>query len=98
MNGPDLVGRHQDSSERLDLLTALVRLPHAYRTPCAAHPETWFSKDTGSILTAVRGCQGCPVRWQCLDAAHAQGEEHGVWGGVLFPHARRPSEGAEGAH
>lgn len=29
-------------------------------------------------------CQGCPVRLQCLEAAEANYERFGVWGGVDF--------------
>lgn len=39
--------------------------------PCAAPPRV-----------AKRICAGCPVRAKCLEYALANGERHGIWGGL----------------
>lgn len=44
--------------------------------------DPWYSTDPIERMEAVRICQQCPVRQECLDDATARGEQHGIWGGV----------------
>jgi WhiB family transcriptional regulator, redox-sensing transcriptional regulator len=47
-------------------------------------PEIWFP-DKGERKAAREAkeiCRGCPVREECLLAAIARCEEHGIWGGM----------------
>lgn len=57
--------------------------------PCAANPDLWFSDSYGLQLQAQRICLGCPVRAMCAELG--EGEEFGVFGGVLpgERHSRR---------
>jgi WhiB family redox-sensing transcriptional regulator len=32
---------------------------------------------------ARQACDGCPVRWECLELALRTREAHGVWGGTI---------------
>ncbi len=57
-------------------------------TPCQADPEMWFPEKGGAIHAPIKFCRGCPVRVDCAAAALAQGERHGIWGG-LSTHARK---------
>ena len=34
------------------------------------------------VSRALRICEGCPVRQQCLDFALRSGEKDGIWGGT----------------
>jgi WhiB family redox-sensing transcriptional regulator len=45
-------------------------------------PDLWFRAKGESSWPAKRTCQRCPVRVACLDAAVANGERHGIWGGA----------------
>ena len=50
-------------------------------------PDVFFPVAVGSaaseqISRALRICQGCPVRQQCLDFAMRSGEKDGIWGGT----------------
>jgi len=45
--------------------------------------EPFFSSDPDTQHQALRTCQECPVRMECLMQALAVEEEHGVWGGML---------------
>lgn len=57
--------------------------------------EWWFAeatKDEASKALTERAkqvCRGCPERMACYEAAVAGREQHGVWGGVEFPHEYR---------
>jgi len=51
-------------------------------------PEVWFPELGGSVKSAKRICNRCPVRPQCLDQALERDEEFGVWGG-MSPRDRR---------
>lgn len=44
----------------------------------------FFSDDIGDIAAAKRICATCPVIADCLDAALANNEQWGVWGGQLI--------------
>jgi hypothetical protein len=47
-----------------------------------ADPGLFFPGPGESADAAVAICAGCPVRAECLELAHANGERFGVWGGV----------------
>lgn len=62
---------------------------------CRGKPGSWWFPPDGrgpKVATwrvevrplALAVCAGCPVRAACLEYAHANGEETGVWGGVDF--------------
>lgn len=51
-------------------------------------PELFFPGKGKSCEPAIRVCQGCPVRAECLGHAIRYRETHGVWGG-LSPRQRR---------
>lgn len=53
--------------------------------PCWGDPDFWFSDSQVDQRFASGECGRCPVRFQCLAAAKARGELHGVWGGMVFP-------------
>ena len=45
--------------------------------------EWWFAKPTSARShDAVRLCEACPVRRECLAASLLYGEEFGLWGGL----------------
>ena len=49
-------------------------------------PELWFATDRDSYERdqAIRICNGCDVKAQCLKVARKRRERHGIWGGVDF--------------
>jgi WhiB family redox-sensing transcriptional regulator len=52
-----------------------------------ADPDLFFPIAAGTAVAsqvsrALRICDGCPVRRQCLDFAMRTGETHGIWGGT----------------
>jgi WhiB family transcriptional regulator, redox-sensing transcriptional regulator len=52
-----------------------------------ADPDMFFPVAAGTAAgkqtaRALRICQGCPVRQQCLDFAMQSGEKDGIWGGT----------------
>lgn len=56
-----------------------------------ADPELFFASEgeraadrAARMARAVAVCHGCPVQAGCYAAAVANGERHGVWGGVSF--------------
>lgn len=52
---------------------------------CRDQPTAdFYSDDVDDISAAKRVCLTCPVRRDCLDAAVANHEPCGVWGGHLF--------------
>ena len=62
----------------------------------AADPELFFAPDDERpadretrVAWAVTVCHGCPVQVACYAAAVANGEQHGIWGGVDFTRTRR---------
>jgi hypothetical protein len=74
------------ASQASDRLTvALLTLAsQGLRTNCS-EPEThhyWLSDWPAERELAVRACHGCPVITECGEAATANDERHGVWGGV----------------
>jgi WhiB family redox-sensing transcriptional regulator len=52
-----------------------------------ADPDLFFPIAAGTAVAkqvsrALRICDGCPVRQQCLDFAIRTGEKDGIWGGT----------------
>jgi hypothetical protein len=48
-------------------------------------PEThhyWTSEHPAERALAALACRGCPATAECLEAAQANDERHGVWGSV----------------
>ena len=50
-------------------------------------PDVFFPVAVGTaasklVARALRVCDGCPVRQQCLDYAMRSGEKDGIWGGT----------------
>lgn len=52
-------------------------------------PELWFPEKGGSTRDAIRVCQLCEVREQCLKYALDNDERFGVWGGYSEQERRR---------
>lgn len=60
--------------------------------PCSNNPffymdyDNWDEEDSVALQQddADALCFGCPIIKQCYEFAVANGEQHGVWGGVLF--------------
>ena len=51
-------------------------------------PVAFYSDELDDVTAAKRLCLTCPVRRACLDAAVANREPAGVWGGHLFVDGR----------
>ena len=51
--------------------------------------EPFYSDDELDIRRAIATCARCPVRETCLQAAMAQREQFGVWGGTTGAARRR---------
>lgn len=45
-------------------------------------PEAFFPEKGGSTREAKKVCLVCEVRDECGDHALANGERHGIWGGL----------------
>src|SRR5215212_5848880 len=52
-------------------------------------PEAFFPEQGGSTREAKRVCSGCAVRMECLEAALANDERFGIWGGLSERERRR---------
>ena len=52
-------------------------------------PEAFYPADGQSATGAVRVCQACPVRAECLEYALRHDERFGVWGGMTEQQRRR---------
>jgi WhiB family redox-sensing transcriptional regulator len=52
-------------------------------------PEAFFPEKGGSTREAKRVCSGCTVRAECLEAALANDERFGIWGGLSERERRR---------
>jgi hypothetical protein len=60
------------------------------RAECRDLPTEWFFTESGSPhREAVAACARCPVRRECLAAALANGDKHGLWGGTSERERRR---------
>jgi WhiB family redox-sensing transcriptional regulator len=52
-------------------------------------PTEFFPSDGSGVERAMRVCDGCPVRVECLEYALEHRIEHGVWGGASERERRR---------
>lgn len=53
------------------------------RALCAqTDPEAFFPEKGGSTREAKKVCRACEVRAECLEAALANDERFGIWGGL----------------
>lgn len=56
------------------------------RALCRGLPTEWWYPDKGNFTAdnheAIRICQRCPVKGECLAYANERQEEHGIWGGT----------------
>ena len=57
---------------------------------CAGRVDLWFATDRIGIMQAIAVCSLCPEQQICLERAEDHDEQHGVWGGRLFPTGRAP--------
>jgi hypothetical protein len=66
------------------LTTALITMASQGLRPNCSDPEShwmWLSEHPAERQQAARLCGGCPILAECDDAAEANGERFGVWGG-----------------
>jgi hypothetical protein len=85
----------REASERL--LRALITIAsQEQRTHCSdpGLSELWLSDHEPERAEAARLCTGCPVLRPCRQAAEAQDERFGVWGGI--DRSIRPGRPKEG--
>jgi WhiB family transcriptional regulator, redox-sensing transcriptional regulator len=54
-----------------------------------ATAQEFFPSDGSGVERAMRVCDGCPVKSDCLEYALEQRIEHGVWGGASERERRR---------
>jgi hypothetical protein len=83
--------RASQASDKLTI-ALLTIASQGLRTNCS-DPEThhyWTSEHQAERRLAVRACRGCPVLVECGEAATANDERHGVWGGRDY--TRRPGK------
>lgn len=52
-------------------------------------PALFFSDSPADAAEAKKVCAECPVRAECLEYANANGEKHGVWGGLTTVERRQ---------
>lgn len=88
--------RMQDAKAYLKLAKAIEESKSI--PPCmTTDPEIWFpdlSKgNVANYRTAVKLCQQCPVKNDCLEYALTVGERFGVWGGVTADQRLQLSRG-----
>ncbi len=57
---------------------------------CAGRTDLWFATEHIGIMQAIAVCFLCSERQPCLERAEEHDEQHGVWGGKLFPTGRTP--------
>lgn len=63
--------------------TPVEQLPWMDDAECAhTDPELWFPERGGPAQAAIRICNNCPVRVQCLDYAMSEHLPFGIWGGA----------------
>ncbi len=61
---------------------------------CRDHPVAlFFPGPGGDTRTPKRICERCPVKDQCLDAALAEPEKFGIWGGLTHHERSRLRRG-----
>jgi WhiB family redox-sensing transcriptional regulator len=71
---------------QMDLLHALEQ---EKAVACEQLPDVFFPEDFAdpkmrnqAIRVAKNLCSECPVKWLCLEAALANKEGYGIWGGL----------------
>jgi len=52
-------------------------------------PDLFFPERGASTREAKEVCRGCVVQHECLEAALANGEKFGIWGGMSERERRR---------
>ena len=52
-------------------------------------PDLFFPERGASVKEAKGVCRGCVVVEECLEYALANGEKHGIWGGMSERERRR---------
>ncbi len=52
-------------------------------------PEQFFVRGASQSRRAIRMCERCPVREECLDYAISNEIEFGIWGGTTERQRRR---------
>lgn len=63
-----------------------IALAENWLAPCTRDPDRWTTRaDEG----AKSLCRGCPLRWQCAQAAVTTPGAEGVWAGILIPESGR---------
>jgi hypothetical protein len=71
-----------------------VSVPPGVTTPCQdPSPRIralWFPRSLDERREACRRCRLCPIVRACGEAAEANQERHGVWGGKDFTKGDRP--------
>lgn len=76
----------------VNLLLEQAWIPEAGLVPACSvtDPDLFYPdrKSTGMVRSARIICNGCELQDRCLEAALAQREQHGFWGG-LSPGQRR---------
>lgn len=55
---------------------------HSHGSCRGMDPDLFFPLRGEPTRDAKAVCTGCPVRSECLEAALAQRERYGIWGGV----------------
>jgi WhiB family redox-sensing transcriptional regulator len=68
-------------------LAVAVDEPWVQHAACLGiDPELWFTteRDSYEHHQAIRICNGCDVKGECLKLARKRRERHGIWGGVDF--------------
>ncbi|MFE5309733.1 WhiB family transcriptional regulator [Isoptericola sp. NPDC056605] len=55
--------------------------------------DIWFPDKGGSTREAKQICAECPIATRCLEVALANGERHGIWGGVSERDRRKLAQG-----
>ena len=66
------------------LLAQLIERPawHAQAKCRGMGTARFFPESGGPIKATTALCEGCAVRKECLSAALAAGDNHGIWGGL----------------
>jgi len=77
----------------LGALLSGFRFNPTSRTPCAAQPELYFSRNAAHARAAAIGCSHCPFLVECRLEGLERGE-YGVWGGLS--HNQRSRMGSKG--
>ena len=107
--------RKQEAAAALEARAAAPPSPTVEGAHCADLPTAmFFPVRTGhadyqtKVDAAVQVCDGCPAQLPCYAGAVARGEQHGIWGGVMFlathqktawrPARRHDSEASYVAH